>query len=332
MASQFVSFASGSTAVRSRHAVRHGLRHEAPARRKISRACGVVFYPVEEVSSVRLGDVEIRVKPDGASDAVPHRSKAILEIKCPFSKNMRNQIGARMSLHARQCLLELLAFPEAAFLIFAVMNYAPGEETSNRNYDSALFRLNRADAVEALDELRTSGLATAFAKDEPNAEVDAVLERMVAAAVSLPKVGEMKTAKAMELLPELFREIPPHLVDYIAKSFRCDDQVLDDCEKIAALGDHFVDGIAMSEFPRYLLRFSGRVALYRFCQHHLPEDADAMLRRCCLDLSQANRARSWLGYRDPTLPAGAVFDIARSCQNMPRVVTSAPRKCRVAPF
>ena len=102
MTSQFVSFASGSAAVRSRDAVCHGVRQEAPARDKVSRACGVLFHPVEEVASVRLGDVEVRVKPDGASDPVPQRSKAILEIKCPFSKNMRNQIGARMLLHARQ--------------------------------------------------------------------------------------------------------------------------------------------------------------------------------------------------------------------------------------
>ena len=127
MPSQHVSFASGSAPVRSRDAVRHGVRQEARARHKISRACGILFHPVREVASVHLGDVEVRVKPDGATDIVPQRSNAILEIKCPFSKNMRNQIGSRMSLHARQCLLELIAFPEAAFLIFAVLNYAPGE-------------------------------------------------------------------------------------------------------------------------------------------------------------------------------------------------------------
>ena len=335
MSSQILSFASGSAPVRSRDAVRHGVRQEASARHRISRACGIWFHPVEEVASLHLGDVEVRVKPDGATDIVPQRSNAILEIKCPFSKNMRNQIGSRMSLHARQCLCELIAFPEAAFLIFAVLNYAPGEETSNRNYDSVLQRLDRTSATRALDELRASDLVAAFAKDEANAEVDAVLERMVATAVPLPKVSKMKTAQAMELLPELFRQIPPHLVDYIAKGFRRDDHVFDDCEQLAALGEHFVGGIAMSELPRYVLRFSGRVALHRFCQHHLPEDSDAMLRRCCVDPSHVKRAKSWLSCQDPSLSAGVVFDIARRQQNKPRdasVVARASRKRRVAPF
>ena len=168
MPSQRVSFASGSAPVRSRDAVRHGVRQEASARRKISRACGIWFHPVEEVASLHLADVEIRVKPDGATDIVPQRSAAILEIKCPFSKNMRHQIGSRMSLHARQCLLELIAFPEAAFLIFAVLDYAHGEETSKQNYDSVLHRLDRASAVRALDELRAVGLLRALAKDELN--------------------------------------------------------------------------------------------------------------------------------------------------------------------
>ena len=318
MPSQLVSFASGSAPVRSPDAVCHGVRQEASARRKISRACGILFHPVREVASVHLGDVEVRVKPDGATDIVPQRSAAILEIKCPFSKNMRHQIGSRMSLHARQCLLELIAFPEAAFLVFAVLNYAPGEETSKQNYDSVLHRLDRASAVRALDELRAVGLLRAFAKDELNPRVDAALERMVSTAVPLPKVSKMKTAKAIELLPELFREIPPHLVDYIAKAFRRDDDVLDDCSRVAAVGAHFVDGIPICELPRYFLRFSGRVALHRFCQHHLPEQADSMLGRCCLNPSDVKRAQSWLSYKDPSLPANVVFDIARREQNKPR--------------
>lgn len=318
MSSQIVSFASGSAPVRSRDAVRHGVLHEASARHKISRACGIWFHPVEEVASLHLGDVEVRVKPDGATDIVPQRSTAILEIKCPFSKNMRNQIGSRMSLHARQCLCELIAFPEAAFLIFAVLNYAPGEETSNRNYDSVLHRLDRASAVDALDELRAVGLLRAFAKDELNPRVDAVLERMVSTAVPLPKVSRMKTAKAIELLPELFREIPRHLVDHIAKAFRHDDDVLDDCSRVAAVGAHFVDGIPICDLPRYFLRFSARVALHRFCQHHLPEQADSMLGRCCLSPSDVKRAQSWLSYKESSLPANVVFDIARREQNKPR--------------
>ena len=75
---------------------------------------GVHFHAVREVTSVDLDDFEVRVKPDGTSHRIPQSGKAILEIKCLHSKNMRNQIGARMQLHARQCLLELLRFPEAA--------------------------------------------------------------------------------------------------------------------------------------------------------------------------------------------------------------------------
>ena len=117
-----VFFASGAARVYSNEAVRHGLRQEAPARERISRACGVLFYPVQEVVSVLLGKYEVRVKPDGANGSDPRQISALLEIKCPYSKNMRNQIGSRMKLHARQCLLELVAFPTAEFLIFAVLN------------------------------------------------------------------------------------------------------------------------------------------------------------------------------------------------------------------
>ena len=110
-------------------------------------------------ASVQLDDFEVRVVPDGASDVVPQKSKVILEIKCPHSKNMRNQAGTRMQLHARQCLLELLAYPEAACLLFAVLNYMPGAALSTRNYDSVLHRLDRASAMEALAEICARGLA-----------------------------------------------------------------------------------------------------------------------------------------------------------------------------
>ena len=88
---------------------------------------------------------------------------------------MRNLIGTRMQLHARQCLLELVAFPEAACLVFAVFDYAPGEDISNRNYDSVLHRLNRVSAMNALDELQTLGLVDDFARDVPNAEVGSTM-------------------------------------------------------------------------------------------------------------------------------------------------------------
>ena len=173
------------------------------------------------MTSVLLDDgFEVRVKPDGTSHRVPQSSKVILEIKCPHSKNMRNQIGARMQLHARQCLLELLAFPEAACLLFAVLNYKPGEEPSARNYDSVLHRLNRAGAMEALAEIRARGIVRDFAEGIENVAVDDILSRMVLAAVELPKVSRMRTAQAAALLPELFVEIPEHLRQHIAKGFR----------------------------------------------------------------------------------------------------------------
>ena len=327
-----VVFASGNARVHSKEAIRHGVRQEAPARERISHACGVHFYPVEYVTRVNLGEYQVRVKPDGADNTDPRNVEALLEIKCPHSKNMRNEIGSRMRLHARQCLLELVAFPQAAFLIFAVLNYAPAEEVSHHHYDSVLHRLDRTRAVSALDELRAAGLLADFAEDVPNADVNAILGRMVASAVQLPKVSKMGTATAMKLLPELFRKVPAHLVDYIAKDFRSDDDVLEDCSKIAALGDHCVDGVPASEFPRYFLRFSGRVALCRLCQQHLPDEADAILRRCCLKPTHARGALSWLRYQDPSLSADAIFRIARQEQNQSRDAPQPPLRRRIAPF
>ena len=78
------------------------MRHEDLARDRVGLACGVHVHPVQEVTSVRLDDFEVRVKPDDASHRVSQSSKVILEIKCQHSKNMRNQIGARMLLHARR--------------------------------------------------------------------------------------------------------------------------------------------------------------------------------------------------------------------------------------
>ena len=58
-----VVFASGAAGVHSNEAVRHGIRQEGPARERVSCACGVYFYPVEDVTRVRLGNYEVRVKP-----------------------------------------------------------------------------------------------------------------------------------------------------------------------------------------------------------------------------------------------------------------------------
>ena len=330
-----VVFASGAAATHSQEAARHGTRHEDLARERVGLACGVHFHPVREVTSVRLDyDFEVRVKPDGTSHRVPQSSKVILEIKCPHSKNMRNQIGARMQLHARQCLLELLAFPEAACLLFAVLNYKPDEEPSAHNYDSVLHRLNRASAMEALAQIRAHGLVRDFAEGIENAAVDDILSRMVSAAVELPKVSRMRTAQAAALLPELFAEIPEHLRQHIAKGFRYDDDVPEDCRRIAALGDQRIDGVPLSEFPRFFLRYSGRVALYHFCLQHLPGEAQAMLGRCCQKASDVRgtdaRRRHILGGKSTGMSADAIFDLARSEQNRPRGKVPAPRGNRVA--
>ena len=66
-----VAFASGSAALHSREAVQHGIKQEGPAIECVSRALGVRFYPVAAVTSLHLGDFEIRVKPDGGNDIVP---------------------------------------------------------------------------------------------------------------------------------------------------------------------------------------------------------------------------------------------------------------------
>ncbi len=302
----------------------------------VSRALGARFYPATSVASLHLGDFEIRVKPDGGNDIVPQQSKVILEIKCPYSKNMRNQIGTRMQLHARQCLLELLAYPEAACLVFAVLNYAPSTDVRHRSRDSVLHRLDRTIAVEALEELERHGLANDLAKDVPNPKVDAVLQRMVSTAIELPKVARLKTATAATLLPELFDAIPKPLRGYIAKGLRYDSEVEKDRAKIAALGDHRVADVPVSDFPKYFLHFCGRVAYYRFCAEHLPGEEDAMLLRSCVDPCDVDGARTWLSHQDPEADADAVFRIACQGQNKPRdmrVETQPPRRrCRIAPF
>ena len=144
----------------------------------------------------------------------------------------------------------------------------------------------------------------------------------------------MRTAQAAVLLPELFAEIPEHLRQHIAKDFRYDDHVLEDCSKIAALADQCIDGVPLSEFPRFFLHFSGRVAFYHFCLQHLPEEAQAMLGRCCQKASDVRgtdaRRRHILGGKNAGMSADAIFDLARSEQNRPRGKVPAPRGNRVA--
>ena len=321
-----VVFASGAAPVRCADAVSHGIMHEDAARERVGLACGANFYPVRAVARVSLDGYEVRVKPDGASDKVAANSQVLLEIKCPHARHMRSQIETRMLLDARQCLLELFAFPNAKCLVYAVLNYAPAGEQRNSNYDSALRRLDRADAMEALGAIRRAGCVEDFALDRANLEVGAILARMVGSATELPKLSDMGTAKAMKFLPELFGDVPASLQPHIAKGLRRDDTVGKDRELIAATGDQCIDGVPVSEFPRFFLRFAGRVAFYHFCLQRLPpEDADAMLGRCCTDKSDVQRTRSCLARilrgdspGSPETSADYVFRMAAKEQNQPR--------------
>ena len=151
---------------------------------------------------------------------------------------------------------------------------------------------------------------------------------MAESAVELPKVSEMTTEQASKLIPELFECVPTSLRPFIAKGLRLDDAVGQDREAIATLGDRRIDGVPASEFPRFFLRFAGRVAFYHFCLQHLPpEEADAMLGRSCMDPSDVQRTRACRsrilgGSRGPDTSADVIFRIASEEQNQPR---GAPR-------
>ena len=159
----------------------------------------------------------------------------IFEVKCPWSRGMRKQVGSRLELHAKQCLLELAAYPSAACLIFAALCFRP--QGSGRHYDSALSRINRADAMRALTDMEAQGLMECVLDEsavEGAAEVDAtaasqsdrvavILQRMVAAAVPMPKLGALRMSDAQRLIPELCEHVPVHLRGYVAHEVRLDD-------------------------------------------------------------------------------------------------------------
>jgi len=48
----------------------------------------------------------------------------------------------------------------------------------------------------------------------------------------------------------------------------------------------------LSLFPKFYLRFAGRIALYHYCKQKCPEEADEILKRCCFTTSTAASARS----------------------------------------
>ena len=207
-----VSFASGPVAVFSEDAVRHGVKYEPHALKQLCDAFGVCLYTLESATSVwSTRDLEVRVKPDATNANCPFEASVLLEIKCPYTEAARNSIHYRMRLHARQCFFELLAFPRAACLIFAVFDFDPsGPGHSCR--DSALHRLNRASVEAARLEFERLGLMDDLARDIPNEAVDGILHGMLEEAVELPGVKDMTPHVAHQFRPELFhKNVPEHV-------------------------------------------------------------------------------------------------------------------------
>ena len=272
----------------------------------------------------------------------------IFEVKCPCPRGMRKQAGSRLELHAKQCLLELAAYPSAACLIFAALCFKPAG--SRRHYDSALSRVNRADAMRALRDIEAQGLMECLLDEsavEGAAEVDAtaasqsdrvavILQRMVAAAVPMPKLGALRMSDAQRLIPELYEHIPVHLRGYVAHEVRLDDEVAADTERLAAFGDCAVRGVPLSLFPKFYLRFAGRIALYHYCKQKCPEEADEILKRCCFTTSTAASARSkyasMLRYYGGSAGVDAIFCHAAAEQGKrpPAEHPNASKRRRVA--
>ena len=200
-----VVFASGPTAVFCEDAVRHGVKYERYALTQLSAALGVSLYPQGSATSVRLArDFEVRVKPDATNLGCPLEPRVIFEVKCPYTEAARNSIRDRMRQHGRQCFLELLAFPRAACLVFAVFDFDPGSSTGHSYRDSVLHRLNRTSVQTARLELERLDLLHDLANHTPNETVDGILQRMLAEAIGLPGVKDMTPDVAQRLLPELF--------------------------------------------------------------------------------------------------------------------------------
>lgn len=171
-------------------AVKHGVRCEGHALKKLSEAIGVALHP-PRVANVRLGNVELRVKPDAADQADTRQATMLVEIKCPYTEAARGAIRRRVYLHGRQILLELLAFPKAASLIFAVFACDAKADPSAdalEIYDSAVHRFDRNAADDAKNELEKLGLLEVLAVGLANPKVDVVLKRLFANAVELPGV------------------------------------------------------------------------------------------------------------------------------------------------
>lgn len=198
--SRNLNFASGKTLVFCEDAVRHGAKYETLGLTELAQAFGAPLYPPPGAASVWLDNVEVRVKPD-ATDAT---GRVLVEIKCPFTRAARKAIAERIHFHARQLFLELIAFPLATCLVFVAFDYDPAG--ASKHLDSTMHRLDRAWAKEAERELQERGLLQDLARDDPSVAVDAILRRMVARAIELPKVKNITPREVELLLPELFQQ------------------------------------------------------------------------------------------------------------------------------
>ena len=144
-----------------------------------------------------------------------------------------------------------------------------------------------------LDESAVEGAAEVDATAASQSDrVAVILQRMVAAAVPMPKLGALRMSDAQRLIPELYEHIPVHLRGYVAHEVRLDDEVAADTERLAVFGGCAVRGVPLSLFPKFYLRFAGRIALYHYCKQKCPEEADEILKRCCFTTSTAASARS----------------------------------------
>ena len=144
-----------------------------------------------------------------------------------------------------------------------------------------------------LDESAVEGAAEVDATAASQSDrVAVILQRMVAVAVPMPKLGALRMSDAQRLIPELYEHIPVHLRGYVAHEVRLDDEVAADTERLAAFGGCAVRGMPLSLFPKFYLRFAGRIALYHYCKQKCPEEADEILKRCCFTTSTAASARS----------------------------------------
>ena len=188
-----------------------------------------------------------------------------------------------------------------------------------------------------LDESAVEGAAEVDATAASQSDrVAVILRRMVAVAVPMPKLGALRMSDAQRLIPELYEHIPAHLRGYVAHEVRLDDEVAADTERLAAFGGCAVRGMPLSLFPKFYLRFAGRIALYHYCKQKCPEEADEILKRCCFTTSTAASARSkyasMLRYYGGSAGVDAIFCHAAAEQGKrpPAEHPNASKRRRVA--